>query len=226
MKIIRNGMFETNSSSTHVLCISKERYRFNDEDYHKIVPSDLYFLDLDQTQDDLVQDIDNKEWEPNYGRFCDLESMCLESWLDKICYIYGCSSRTAIGKKAFFKRYKSFISMMRNEVDRTRDNEQLAILVKVFSLYLADKIPNKYLMVDDKGPGYNAIRPLLQDQAKFNDFILNSKSYISLGGDEYRGFYVKRAGYSYDYSRRDQFENRVKQIEQEDKVQINLLDNG
>lgn len=50
------------------------------------------------------------------------------------------------------------------------------------------------------------------------NLIWNSNSYISLGGDEYHGFFIKRVGFEYDYNCEKDFKERVKQETKNYKV--------
>lgn len=227
MKLVRNAMFETNSSSTHVLCLSRKSYNLEEDNWYNILPHSLYYMWMDQPDSEFIKELQKEDWEPVYDRFCNLDNIILDSWLDKICYMYGTSKYKREMRVKFFTRYKSWLKMMRPQAESSREFERLQILQRVFDLYAGDRVPDKTLSVDDKGDTSAAVKRILESQELFNNFVLNKNSYISLGGDEYHGFYVKKVGFSFDYSdNKAEFKKKVEEVETKDNCEIMLLNNG
>lgn len=224
MKIIRNSMFETNSSSTHVLCLNKN-IKTDLEKYPNILPTDLHFIWYN-SDEELKERLSEIEWEPDYGRFCDLESLILDSWTDKLFYIYLSLEYDDKAKDLFMERYNSFKEFIYSKDLEERDKEHFELLQKVFYLYINDEIEGKYSSVDNKGDSTTAALKIIESQEVFNNFIINEESYISLGGDEYRGYFIKRVGFSYDYDNIDEFIERANEVLGKENSEYMLLNNG
>jgi hypothetical protein len=179
MKLIRKGVFETNSSSTHSLVIP---HKVEKEDYS------LY--------DSLWHEYD-------FGR---LECRLIDDWDEKLAYVYAMlvsmlnyKDTTPVEIMNFKKRIneiykeikedKSIISKPRYE-DLTPDQ----VFVKIDC--------DTYCCVDHAGDLIDSkefLNKILNDDEFLKRFIFNKKSYITLGGDEYRGYNIKTIGFEYDY---------------------------
>ena len=57
------------------------------------------------------------------------------------------------------------------------------------------------------------LEKLQSDDEYLKSFLFSDDSYITIGGDEYRGYNLKTLGFEYDYRKREDWEERVKEYE-------------
>lgn len=190
MKIIRDRVFETNSSSTHALVIPKS------------VDSQGYSLSVDY---DVAQNLEYDTPEFCYGR-CQLQ--IFDDWVNKLAYIY-----------IVLRNYNDFYecSYTEEQVDNFKIliNKLYSEVLNVVQFKPSDEItPDRVFHLIDHDiadNGYNCwvdhvgevpkdlIDRVLSDEDFVKRFIFNTASYITVGGDEYSGFYIKKVGFEYDY---------------------------
>ena len=61
---------------------------------------------------------------------------------------------------------------------------------------------------------------LINDKEFVKRFIFNIDSYITVGGDEYRGYNIKTIGFEYDYENEEDFINKLKEYEKNNDVYL------
>ena len=188
METIRRGIFETNSSSTHAIVIPKS--------------------------------VDKEEWSTSdslYHDYCFGREECrfVNNWDEKLAYIYmvlkeRCSSKDV---RTFEERVNRLFNEVNKNVrfpadryDPTPDN-----LFDYINKNKSDGnlCPDSHIiMVHDRGFNYvdhlyeipeELINRILSDDEFLKRFLFNEKSYITVGGDEYRGYNIKTIGFQYDY---------------------------
>lgn len=209
MKLIRQNTFETNSSSTHALVIphevDNEHYELSDSLFHNY----------------------------NYGRE---ESRLVDDWDEKLAYIYIIIKELAGYEwdKNQMKISPEMIEHFKKNVNMAY--KEVYDIVK-YKPYDNDPKPNDiFNYIDSDGKTFSknaALDDLVKDYitspyvdhvgqfAEMNDFlnrifndydfikrfIFNKDGYITIGGDEYRGYNIKTIGFEYDYEENNYYEN-------------------
>lgn len=201
MKTVRYGSFETNSSSTHAIVIPK---KVEEEDW------------------DMGDSLDHKY---DFGRE---ECRLVDHWDEKLAYTYMIlkdfegwtdNNRKTKVTKDTIKKFKDRINKIYKEVEQ----------IVQYKPYDGDPKPNDiFKYIDNDGEGklgdiefvyiHSWERPypyvdhcedfdtngfldrILNDDECLKKFIFNNGSYITVGGDEYRGYNIKTIGFEYDYS--------------------------
>ena len=200
MKTIRYGSFETNSSSTHAIVIPKS---VKEEDW------------------DMGDSLDHKY---DFGRE---ECRLVDHWDEKLAYTYMIlkdfegwtdNNRKTKVTKDTIKKFKDRINKIYKEVEQ----------IVQYKPYDGDPKPNDiFKYIDNDGEGklgdiefvyiHSWEKPypyvdhcedfdtngfldrILNDDEYLKKFIFNNGSYITVGGDEYRGYNIKTIGFQYDY---------------------------
>ena len=200
MKTVRYGSFETNSSSTHAIVIPK---KVEEEDW------------------DMGDSLDHKY---NFGRE---ECRLVDHWDEKLAYTYMIlkdfegwtdNNRKTKVTKDTIKKFKDRINKIYKEVEQ----------IVQYKPYDGDPKPNDiFKYIDNDGEGklgdiefvyiHSWEKPypyvdhcedfdtngfldrILNDDEYLKKFIFNNGSYITVGGDEYRGYNIKTIGFQYDY---------------------------
>lgn len=201
MKTIRYGSFETNSSSTHAIVVPK---RVKEEDW------------------DMGDSLDHKY---DFGRE---ECRLVNHWDEKLAYTYMIlkdfegwtdnNRKTKVTKETIID-FKKKVNKIYKEVEQ---------IVK-YKPYDGDSKPDDiFKYIDNDGEGklgnievvhiHSWERPcpyvdhcedfdtngfldrILNDDEYLKKFLFNNGSYITVGGDEYRGYNIKTIGFEYDYS--------------------------
>ena len=200
MKTVRYGSFETNSSSTHAIVIPK---KVEEEDW------------------DMGDSLDHKY---DFGRE---ECRLVDHWDDKLAYTYMIlkdfegwtdNNRKTKVTKDTIKKFKDRINKIYKEVEQ----------IVQYKPYDGDPKPNDiFKYIDNDGEGklgdiefvyiHSWEKPypyvdhcedfdtngfldrILNDDEYLKKFIFNNGSYITVGGDEYRGYNIKTIGFQYDY---------------------------
>lgn len=183
MKKIRYGIFETNSSSTHAIVIPKE------------VKEDGYVA------------YDSLDHDYGFGRE---ECRLCDSWDEKLAYAYMLLKDNNVEELDTFKNqvievwkelfgnkdYTPTPKDVFDYIDRDGSNGNLTgedgflVLKERWGNYIdhACDLENK-----------NILNRLIKDKEFVKRFIFNRNSYITIGGDEYRGYNIKTIGFEYDY---------------------------
>ena len=175
MKLIRKNCFETNSSSTHALVIPKK------------VKEDNYSL------------YDSLDHNYHFGRE---ECRLCDDWDEKLAYIYIFLKleEGSLIKDTDIKKFK----------ERTNELYKKA---KELDEWACEKpLPNDIFKVIDDDTDYNCyvdhygeleetgiLEKILNDDEFLMRFLFNRDSYITIGGDEFRGYNIKTIGFQYDY---------------------------
>lgn len=200
MKTVRYGSFETNSSSTHAIVIPK---KVEEEDW------------------DMGDSLDHKY---DFGRE---ECRLVDHWDEKLAYTYMIlkdfegwtdNNRKTKVTKDTIKKFKDRINKIYKEVEQ----------IVQYKPYDGDPKPNDiFKYIDNDGEGklgdiefvyiHSWGKPypyvdhcedfdtngfldrILNDDEYLKKFIFNNGSYITVGGDEYRGYNIKTIGFQYDY---------------------------
>lgn len=174
MRQIRRSLFETNSSSTHALVIPKTVQNKNYEVYGKW---------------------DEEKTCVEFGRG---EFELYDQWDDKLSYAYIALQDREFNQKAI-ETFKDNVRKCFDEVFKMEENKHS----------FNKRTPDDIFKYVDKGE-WNYVDHSSEIPDEFFDklindidfvkrFIFNSASYITVGGDEYRGYYIKTIGFEYDY---------------------------
>lgn len=199
MKTVRYGSFETNSSSTHAIVVPKQA---NNEEY------DLY---------------DSLDHDYAFGRE---ECRLCDNWDEKLAYAYmmlinnyewshyddnwkpqDATNKDEIDdfKKRVIaiwkqletnKRYNPTPQDVFNYIDRKGDDGDLT--GNDTCLILKERYGN-YIDHANGLDGTDFVARLKTDDEFVKRFIFNRDSYITIGGDEFRGYNIKTIGFEYDY---------------------------
>ena len=183
-KKIRKGVFETNSSSTHSIVVPK---KVKEEHY--------------STYESL---------DTNYG-FGREESRLVNDWDEKLAYVYIVLKDYNEYKKDIvtdndLTNFKNNVESIYLELNDTnlRDIKPLDVFNLIDNKETSKKFDpfgSSYPYVDhEEDFGSNGfIKRVLSDKEFLKRFIFNTDSYITIGGDEYRGYNIKTIGFQYDY---------------------------
>ena len=188
MRLIRKGTFETNSSSTHAL----------------VVPHNV-----DKEEYSLSDSLDH---EYGFGRG---ESRLVYHWDEKLAYVYlvvkDFANKTDLNKfkRRINKLYKEIYEIVEykpyegdpkpNDIFKYIDSDGKESLGNINFISLSDWVPRPYVdhTEDFKSNGF--LDKVLTDDCFLTRLIFNMDSYITVGGDEYRGYNIKTIGFEYDY---------------------------
>ena len=204
MRKIRYGIFETNSSSTHAIVIPKE------------VKEDGY-----DTYDSLDHDY-------GFGRE---ECRLCDNWDEKLAYAYMLLKDNDVEELDAFKNqvievweklfgnkdYTPNPKDVFNYIDRDGSNGDLT--GKDGFLILKERYGN-YVDHAEGLDGTDFIERLKTDDEFVKRFIFNRDSYITIGGDEYRGYNIKTIGFEYDYENEEDFINKLKEYKKNNDVYL------
>lgn len=195
MRTVRNGIFETNSSSTHAIVIPKKM----DAIEAKQSWDNNYIFGRQESR--LVDNIDEKI---AYVWGILLSMYCETYWDDKEPY----PSTKYIFKEEVFEHFEK---MTKDICKKFYSQENVYIEEKdIIALF-------EYLKKHKQDCGtkiyVDHTESFSEENKEFVDKILNNTddfytrylfsedSYITVGGDEYRGYNLKTIGFEYDYGR-------------------------
>ena len=204
MRRIRYGIFETNSSSTHAIVIPKE------------VKEDGY-----DTYDSLDHDY-------GFGRE---ECRLCDNWDEKLAYAYMLLKDNDVAELDTFKNqvievweklfgnkdYTPNPKDVFNYIDRDGSNGDLT--GKDGFLILKERY-GSYVDHSCSLSNRDILNRLIKDKEFVKRFIFNRDSYITIGGDEYRGYNIKTIGFEYDYENEEDFINKLKEYEKDNDVYL------
>ena len=204
MRKIRYGIFETNSSSTHAIVVPKE---VKEEGYNAY---------------------DSLDHDYGFGRE---ECRLCDSWDEKLAYAYILLKDNNVAELDTFKNqvievweklfgnkdYTPTPKDVFNYIDRDGSDGNLTgkdgflILKERYGNYIdhACDLENK-----------NILNRLIKDKEFVKRFIFNRDSYITIGGDEYRGYNIKTIGFEYDYENEEDFINKLKEYKKNNDVYL------
>lgn len=183
MKTIRYGSFETNSSSTHAIVVPKQA---NSEKY------DLY---------------DSLDHNYVFGRE---ECRLCDNWDEKLAYAYMLLINNY--------EWSHYVDDWKPQ-DATNKDEINDFKKRVIAIWEQLETNKEYIFTPqdvfdyiDRKEGYGSyvdhangldgtdfIERLKTDDEFVKRFIFNNDSYITVGGDEFRGYNIKTIGFEYDY---------------------------
>lgn len=201
MKTIRYGSFETNSSSTHAIVVPKH------------VDNDSYNL------------YDSLENNYCFGRE---ECRLCEAWDEKLAYAYMLLNTnyewtqsdnswkpTHITTKEEIENFKNRVTKIWKEIEAQLNRNFSPTPQDVFDYIDRDgsdgdfddnsvfvEIRKRWHNYIDHPNGLdntNILDRLKNDDEFVKRFIFSEDSYITVGGDEYRGYNIKTIGFQYDY---------------------------
>lgn len=133
-------------------------------------------------------------WGPEYS-FGREECRLVDDWDEKLAYIYYLLLRSTGKEKVKFK--KRVIKLF-NEVNKEKNTFRTP--EKVFEdldSRGADSID--YYIDHSENISSEFEQKILEDDEFLKRFLFSHKSYITIGGDEYRGYNIKTIGFQYDY---------------------------
>ena len=186
MKTIRYGSFETNSSSTHAIVIPK---RVKEEDWA------------------MEDSLDHKY---DFGRE---ECRLVNHWDEKLAYTYMIlkyfegwtdnNRKTKVTKETIID-FKKKVNKIYKEVEQIvkykpydRDPKPDDIFKYIDNHSWERPYPYVDHCEDFDTNGF--LDRILNDDEYLKKFLFNNGSYITVGGDEYRGYNIKTIGFEYDY---------------------------
>lgn len=204
MRKIRYGIFETNSSSTHAIVVPKE------------------------VKEDGYNAYDSLDHDYGFGRE---ECRLCDNWDEKLAYAYMLLKDNNVAELDTFKNqvievweklfgnkdYTPTPKDVFNYIDRDGSDGNLTgkdgflILKERYGNYIdhACDLENK-----------NILNRLIKDKEFVKRFIFNRDSYITIGGDEYRGYNIKTIGFEYDYENEEDFINKLKEYKKNNDVYL------
>lgn len=204
MKTIRYGSFETNSSSTHAIVVPKQ------------VDSEKY---------DLYDSLDH---DYAFGRE---ESRLCDNWDEKLAYAYMLLKDNNVEELDTFKNqvreiWKELFNNTNctptpqdvfNYIDRRGEGGDLT--GSDTFLVLKERYGN-YVDHANGLDNTDFIERLKTDNEFIKRFIFNRDSYITVGGDEFRGYNIKTIGFEYDYENQDDFWNKLEEYKKSNDVYL------
>lgn len=198
MKTIRYGSFETNSSSTHAIVvpktINKEDWDMGDSLDHNYEFSREECRLVDHWDEKLAYVymvlLNFKNWEDG-GRHIKIDDNTLENFKSRINKLYD-----EVKKVVMYKPYES--DPKPNDIFSYIDSKGESKLGDiVFDTGWGKPYPYVDHCEDFDTNGF--LEKVLNDEQFLKKFIFNNGSYITVGGDEYRGYNIKTVGFQYDY---------------------------
>lgn len=220
MELIRKGTFETNSSSTHAIVIPhnvrEEDYNLNDSLDHnfefgrencRIVYewdeklAYIYFV---------LNELHNYQWDKDKEK---ISNDKIKNFKDMVNKAYK-----DVYKIVEYKPYK--YDLKPNQIFKYIEKKGNLSLDEILSD--DDSIPYVDHVGEFASNEYDDfINKLLTDYDFVKKLIFNKESYISIGGDEYNGYYIKTIGFQYDY---DESEYPQYQINEKGEICPELKD--
>ena len=181
MRKIRFNTFETNSSSTHAIVIPK---KVKEERWS------LYAY----------------RWEQDYG-FGREECRLVEYWNEKLAYIYLVLRDTLEEKDTItLNNFKLRVERLFIEVHSSFQFDYSNCLNPKDVFEYIDKENNYGNFVDHSAEiPKELIERVLEDDDFLKRFLFNTDSYITIGGDEYRGYNIKGIGFEDDYDYKEHY---------------------
>lgn len=214
MELIRNNIFETDSSSTHALVIAKEYKELPYHTHSKVVNPDSYLKAGFLCEDDYTFD-------RSPFKLCN-------SWDEKLAYMYivlrsriteedhyykstGCKLITVED----FEKFKTWCVELYNELI-TDEGHHISIQ-DVFEILELD---SKYgYVVGGVDHDYEVPNELIEkcitDKDYIKRFIFCRDSYIAVSGDEYNRYYIKTIGFEDDYTDRNEFDRKLEEYKKD-----------
>ena len=204
MRRIRYGIFETNSSSTHAIVVPKE---VKEEGYNAY---------------------DSLDHDYGFGRE---ECRLCDNWDEKLAYAYMLLKDNNVAELDTFKNqvievweklfgnkdYTPTPKDVFNYIDR--DSSDGNLTGKDGFLILKERYGN-YIDHACDLENRDILDRLINDKEFVKRFIFNRESYITIGGDEYRGYNIKTIGFEYDYENEEDFINKLKEYEKDNDVYL------
>ena len=204
MRRIRYGIFETNSSSTHAIVVPKE---VKEEGYNAY---------------------DSLDHDYGFGRE---ECRLCDNWDEKLAYAYMLLKDNNVEELDTFKNqvievweklfgnkdYTPTPKDVFNYIDR--DSSDGNLTGKDGFLILKERYGN-YIDHACDLENRDILDRLINDKEFVKRFIFNRESYITIGGDEYRGYNIKTIGFEYDYENEEDFINKLKEDKKNNDVYL------
>ena len=175
---IRKGIFETNSSSTHAICVSKEKPNIED-----------------------VSIYGPYQFEERPYCFSRCESRLVDDFWDKLAYVYITVYTLSNESDSVISGFEKSVEHI-SEKYYTDDKYHPYNTKKLhdFLKSIEKEIIKGHAFVDHtEGLRGEFYERLINDQGFLERLLFNDESYITIGGDEYRGYNIKTIGFEYDY---------------------------
>jgi hypothetical protein len=204
MRKIRYGTFETNSSSTHSIVIPKE------------------------VKEDGYNAYDSLDHDYGFGRE---ECRLCDSWDEKLAYAYMLLIDNNVAELETFKKQvievweklfgnKNYTPTPKDVFDYIdRDGSNGDLTGEDGFLVLKERWGN-YIDHACSLENQDILNRLINDKEFVKRFIFNRNSYITIGGDEYRGYNIKTIGFEYDYENEEDFINKLEEYEKNNDVYL------
>lgn len=187
MKTVRYGSFETNSSSTHAIVVPKQ---VNNDEYslHDSLDHDYAF---GREECRLCCDWDEK-LAYTYLALKDLvDKKTIKNFKDKVIKVYNnVLSMEDVYESIELKAFFDYLDSDRDDGNITGDD-----FFYVLKPRYGKFVDHSYMLKD-----IGFIERILNDEEFLKRFIFNRESYITVCGDEYRGYNIKTIGFEYDYN--------------------------
>ena len=232
MRKIRKGIFETNSSSAHSLVICKSDIKSVEDLSDRIIWIDRVFgSDLEDFLYGHIEydwDEDGNLYYEKFGEgrkdyrfdFSRGNPRTYNDFIHKIAFMiayYKYSEDNEIDI-ILDKAKKILDELFETEEFKNgyRHDEIIALTKKFIDTEFRDEKIRDEIISSEFDHSNTIMVTLLKDDDLFRRFIFNSNSYISISGDEYKGYYFKVVGCEYDYT--DMYGQSEGKIEFEDRI--------
>ena len=231
---VRKALFETNSSSTHAIVVPKRE--LDSEDYDLYCSWEDYGLEFGRQTYRMLDNWDLK-LAYIYQVLLSADGSMLTPDLDKfkeqINEIY--SDLTKKSNHKFSMSYEVTPDQIflvldflhKKDLGLIPDDQKLGVdvptkfgdLLSGDSYCFVDHTEYFFEYSDDDRredkPCADFIKRLLNDEEYLKKFIFGKDSYITIGGDEYRGYNLKTVGFEEDYDDYHDWDKKVKEYEED-----------
>lgn len=189
MRQVRKSLFETNSSSTHAVVVTKEMQY--ETDYKEFFSHEGYC----------------------FGR---CESHIVDTLCNKLAYVYIAVSGLIHWKEnEVIERHpgytkEDFINTVIEISRKYFENPEEEWMKR--TAFNEDNLKHFFTELDDKIKSYDAyvdhiedfvdngfFERIITDKEFLERLLFDEDSYITVGGDEYRGYNLKKVGFEHDY---------------------------
>lgn len=237
MITLRHSLFETNSSSTHALVVPKSKilehdlypsswnydYCFGKQDYRILQSWDqklayLYLILYEVRQYSRVVSPNpdlpkfKQKVSDMYSRLCKENNYEIRDDQTLPEHVFKVIDFLNSRNKSKSEKEKLISEVPYEFEDMIRDNNYCEVDHSEYFIVFSD---------DDKRerkPCHEFLEKCLNDSRYLEKFLFSTDSYITIGGDEYRGYNLKTLGFEYDYEKDEDWKKRVQEYEENYEV--------
>ena len=227
MKKVRNKVFETNSSSSHSLILSKNIVKINekDDDWDKArkyfgsfydLYSQIDSFDWEQYKEDLENALElAKAKDPKYYKwefyselnerfnfdFSRGNPRVFDDFIHKTAFILAVNKYRDNEEDSITSKFiDKVIEKAEEHLRECKNYDKVKALIEVFLKWLFKNEDFIQEGLTSECSNYDSILyKIMEDEELIERFIFNEDSYIALGGDEYEGSYLRLVGTTNEY---------------------------